>query len=61
MHMRKFKLISHHFALFIWLSAVGLLGCGLMEATVGGAPFYRFLGFFALIWAIWASFPPKDE
>lgn len=59
--MRKFKLISHHFALFIWLSAVGLLLCGLSEATIGGTQFYRPLGFLTLIWAIWASFPPKEE
>ncbi len=61
MHMRKFKLISHHFALYIWLSAVGFLGCGLMEVAADGTPLYLLPGFFTLIWAIWASFPPKEE
>lgn len=61
MHMRKFKLISHHFALFIWLSAAGYLLLGLMEAAADGTPFFQLLGILTLIWAIWASFPPKDE
>ena len=59
--MRKFKLISHHFALYIWILAVGYLLLGFMVVIVGGTPIYLLLGFSMLVWAIWASFPPKEE
>ena len=47
-----FKRISRYAALYIWLTAVSFLMLGFME-TVSGVVF--------LIWAVWASFPLKDE
>ncbi|MBO3279230.1 hypothetical protein [Intestinimonas butyriciproducens] len=56
-----FKRISHYFALYIWLSTVSFLMMGFMETVSGDAGYLSVLGVVFLIWAVWASFPLKDE
>ena len=56
-----FKRISRYVALYIWLTAVSFLMLGFMETVSGGAGFISVLGVVFLIWAVWSSFPLKDE
>jgi hypothetical protein len=63
--LADFRVVSHDHLLVIWVLAIYALVIALFFGFVGCMSSYDgLMGFAALIslvWAIWASFPPKEE
>ncbi|MBO3279228.1 hypothetical protein [Intestinimonas butyriciproducens] len=64
---KEFRALSHEpiTLMIVWLLVVGTLFCAVFFSLVGFMSPYDGMmwGCFllCLLWAVWASFPPKDE
>ena len=64
---KEFRALSHEpvILMIVWLLVVGTLFCAAFFSFVGNMSPYDSMmwGGFLLcfLWAVWASFPPKDE
>ncbi len=60
-----FRVMSHEFLLVIWITVITSLGGAIIFSCFGDMAPYDGLMWLAtlvsLAWAIWASFPPKEE